>query len=170
MLNAFGAAPVMGPWQGGLAQPVGPPSRPRFGTGALTLLSQTDASSGSLVSYVGGIFTAQFWTTGHQVPFLVRELDAEDVKALRDELSEQLDGTEHGARRGPAAGVRGQSHRTGPPGGDCPCARARASCARLILALSEVQRGCGHGVDPLWSELRDLAQAAVTARDSRRFW
>ena len=71
MFNAFGAAPVMGPWQGGLARPVGPPSRPQFGSGALTLLSQTDASSGSLVSYVGGIFTAQFWTTGHQVPFLV---------------------------------------------------------------------------------------------------
>ena len=40
----------------------------------------------------------------------------------------------------------------------------------LISALSEVQRGCNHGVDPLWSELRDLAQEDVTARDSRRFW
>ena len=95
MFNAFGAAPVMGPWRG-LAQPVGPPSRPQFGSGALTLVSQTDASSGSLVSYLGGIFTAQFWTTGHPVPFLVRELDAEDVKALRDELSEQLEGPSTG--------------------------------------------------------------------------
>ena len=96
MLNAYGAVPIMGPWQGGLAQPVGPPSRPRFGTGALTLVSQTDASSGSVVSYVGGIFAAQFWTVGHPVPFLVRELDPEDVQALRDELSEQLEGPSAG--------------------------------------------------------------------------
>ena len=28
MLNAYGAVPIMGPWQGGLAQPVGPPAAP----------------------------------------------------------------------------------------------------------------------------------------------
>ncbi len=38
----------------------------------------------------------QFWTIGHPVPFLVCELDAEDVRALRDELSEQLEGPSTG--------------------------------------------------------------------------
>ena len=60
------------------------------------LVSQTDASSGSLLSYASGRFTAQFWTIGHPVPFLVRELDPEDVKALRDELAEQLGGPSTG--------------------------------------------------------------------------
>jgi hypothetical protein len=221
MFNAFGAAPVMGPWQGGLAHPVGPPSRPQFGSGALTLVSQTDASSGSLVSYVGGIFTAQFWTTGHPVPFLVRELDAEDVKALRDELSEQLEGPStgldevplrafvaaadayvaarsgrfSGAALGPISrpapgellgelswpsgtvgtvlaskqGVSGQSHIPPLPASD-PVPLRGGELRSLISALSELQRGCSHGVDPLWSELRDLAHEDVTARDSRRFW
>ena len=110
MFNAFGAAPVMGPWQGGVAQPVGPPSRPEFGSGALTLVSQTDA-------YVAA-------------------------------RSERFSGAALGPISRPAPG----------------------ELRSLISALSEVQRGCSHGFDPLWSELRDLAQEDVTARDSRRFW
>jgi hypothetical protein len=66
-------------------------------------------------------------------------------------------------------GVSGQSRIPPLPAGD-PAPLREGELGSLILALTEVQRGCGHGVDPLWSELRDLAQAAVTARDSRRFW
>jgi len=221
MLNAYGAVPIMGPWQGGLAQPVGPPSRPRFGTGALTLVSQTDASSGSVVSYVGGIFAAQFWTVGHPVPFLVRELDPEDVQALRDELSEQLEGPSAGldevplrafvaaaeayvATRserfsgaglraistpapgevlgelswpsgaigsvlGSRQGVAGQSHIPSQPAGELVPLRD-AELRSLTAALAAAERTTGEGIDPLWSELREFAQAALSARDRRRFW
>ena len=103
-----------------------------FGSGALTLVSQTDASSGSLVSYVGGIFTARFWTTGHPVPFLVSELDAEDVQAPRDDLDEQLEGRSTG-QSGPCWGAR-RASRASPTSRHCRQAIRRRcampSCAR----------------------------------------
>ena len=220
MLNAYGAVPIMGPWQGGLAQPVGPPSRPRFGTGALTLVSQTDASSGSVVPYVGGIFAAQFWTVGHPVPFLVRELDPRRPSAARRAVRAAR-GAERRARRGPAAGVRrgGRGVRRDPVGAVLRRALARdlhprsrrgiggaqlaqrrdrnsarepaggrgpvahpsqpagelvplrdADLRSLIAALAAAERTTGEGIDPLWSELREFAQAALSARDRRRFW
>lgn len=84
------------PWQGGTSKLIFPPSLPAFGSGALAIVSQSDSSSGTVVSYLGGIFTSQFWSTGHAVPFLIRDLNAEEIGTIRDQVSDQLKGPSTG--------------------------------------------------------------------------
>jgi hypothetical protein len=85
---ATGAAEATGPWQGGFSGP----GLPALG-GAVVIAAQLpDDGAGILVSYSGGIFTRQFWTTGPPVPQIIEILPPEEVKAIGDQVAEQLQG------------------------------------------------------------------------------
>jgi hypothetical protein len=85
---ATGATEATGPWQGGFSGP----GLPALG-GAVVIAAQLpDDGAGILVSYSGGIFTRQFWTTGPPVPQIVEILPPGEVKAIRDQVAEQLQG------------------------------------------------------------------------------
>jgi hypothetical protein len=95
---ASGAAETTGTWEGGLAVPVDPPAPPDIGSGTITIVSQgSTADSGTLVSYSGGIFTSQFWSTGPPVPLLIEILPPQEVRKIGEEVAEQL--------RGPGSGL-----------------------------------------------------------------
>jgi hypothetical protein len=87
------------PWEGGLSVPVLPPHVPLFDSAALVVAQQADAQTGVTVSYNRGIFTRQFWSTGHPVPFLIEVLKPPDVQEIRDQVADQLgrpgDGVDH---------------------------------------------------------------------------
>jgi hypothetical protein len=90
---APGAAEATGPWQGGFSGP-GLPSL----DGAIVIAAELpDDRAGVLVSYSGGIFTQQFWTTGPPVPHIVQILQPDEVRAVRDQVAGQL--------RGPGSGL-----------------------------------------------------------------
>jgi hypothetical protein len=83
-----GAAEATGLWQGGFSGP----GLPALG-GAVVIAAQLpDDGAGVLVSYSGGIFTRQFWTTGPPVPHIIEILPPEEVKAIRGQVAEQLEG------------------------------------------------------------------------------
>jgi hypothetical protein len=85
---ATGAAEATGPWQGGFSGP----GLPALG-GAVVIAAQLpDDGAGILVSYSGGIFTRQFWTTGPPVPQIIEILPPGEVKTIRDQVAEQLQG------------------------------------------------------------------------------
>ena len=80
------AAEATGLWQGGFSGP----GLPALG-GAVVIAAQLpDDGAGVLVSYAGGIFTRQFWTTGPPVPQIIEILKPDEVAAVRDEVVEQL--------------------------------------------------------------------------------
>ncbi len=82
-----------GPWQGGFSGP-GLPAL----DGAIVIAAQLpDDRAGVLVSYSGGIFTQQFWTTGPPVPQIVQILRPDEVRAVSDQVAGQL--------RGPGSGL-----------------------------------------------------------------
>jgi hypothetical protein len=87
------------PWEGGLSVPVLPPHVPLFESAAIVIAQQADAQTGAVVSYSRGIFTRQFWSTGHPVPLLIEVLKPEGVEQVRDQVLEQLavpgDGLDH---------------------------------------------------------------------------
>jgi hypothetical protein len=87
------------PWEGGLAVPVLPPHVPLFDSAAILVAQQSDAQTGVAVSYGRGIFTRQFWSTGHPVPGVIEVLKPQDVEQVRNEILEQLavpgDGLDH---------------------------------------------------------------------------
>lgn len=87
------------PWEGGLSVPVLPPHVPLFDSAAIVVAQQSDAQTGVAVSYSRGIFTRQFWSTGHPVPVLIEVLKPQDVQQIRDQVLEQLvipgDGLDH---------------------------------------------------------------------------
>jgi hypothetical protein len=87
------------PWEGGLSVPVLPPHVPLFDSAALVVAQQSDAQAGVAVSYSRGIFTRQFWSTGHPVPVLIEVLKPQEVEQVRDQVREQLacrgDGLDH---------------------------------------------------------------------------
>jgi hypothetical protein len=86
------AAEATGLWQGGFSGP----GLPALG-GAVVIAAQLpDDGAGVLVSYAGGIFTRQFWTTGPPVPQVIEILKPDEVSAVRDQLVEQLQGTGSG--------------------------------------------------------------------------
>jgi hypothetical protein len=88
-------AETTGPWEGGLA---GPGFSDLSGGGEVIIASQLpEAGTGILISYSEGIFTRRFWSTGPPVPLLVELLSPEEVKAIRDQVAEQL--------RGPGSGL-----------------------------------------------------------------
>jgi len=75
-----------GPWQGGFSGP-GLPAL----DGAVVIAAQLpEDGAGVLVSYSGGIFTQQFWTTGPPVPQIVQILQPHEVRAVRDQVAGQL--------------------------------------------------------------------------------
>jgi len=79
--------------QGSLSFPVAPPGLPDVGSAAIAVISQLPAAdSGALVSYLAGVFTRQFWTTGPAVPLLIEILPAEAVRQVRDQVARQLCG------------------------------------------------------------------------------
>jgi hypothetical protein len=77
-----------GLWQGGFSGP----GLPALGGGVVIAAQLPDDGAGILVSYSGGIFTRQFWTTGPPVPQVVEILQPDEVRAVRDQVAEQLDG------------------------------------------------------------------------------
>lgn len=79
------------PWEGGLSVPVLPPHVPLFDSAAIVVAQQSDTQAGVAVSYSRGIFTRQFWSTGHPVPVLIEVLKPPDVQQVRDAILEQLD-------------------------------------------------------------------------------
>jgi hypothetical protein len=82
------AAEATGLWQGGFSGP----GLPALG-GAVVIAAQLpDDGAGVLVSYAGGIFTRQFWTTGPPVPQIIEILKPDDVRTVRDQVAEQLQG------------------------------------------------------------------------------
>jgi hypothetical protein len=83
---ATGATEATGPWQGGFSGP----GLPALGGAVLIAAQLPDDGAGILVSYSGGIFTRQFWTTGPPVPQIIEILPAGEVKAIRDQVAEQL--------------------------------------------------------------------------------
>jgi hypothetical protein len=87
------------PWEGGLSVPALPPHVPLFDSAALVIAQQSDAQAGVAVSYGRGIFTRQFWSTGHPVPGLIEVLKPPAVRQVRDQVLEQLarpgDGLDH---------------------------------------------------------------------------
>ena len=87
------------PWEGGISVPVLPPHVPLFDSAAIVVAQQSDAQAGVAVSYSRGIFTRQFWSTGHPVPGLIEVLKPQEVKQVRDQVLEQLvipgDGLDH---------------------------------------------------------------------------
>jgi hypothetical protein len=86
--SATVAAEATGPWQGGFSGP----GLPALG-GAVVIAAQLpDDGAGILVSYSGGIFTRQFWTTGPPVPQIIEILPPGEVKAIKDQVAEQLQG------------------------------------------------------------------------------
>jgi hypothetical protein len=87
------------PWEGGLSVPVLPPHIPLLDSAAIVVAQQSDSQTGGMVSYSRGIFTRQFWSTGHPVPMLIEVLKPEQVKQVRNQILEQLaspgDGLDH---------------------------------------------------------------------------
>jgi hypothetical protein len=80
------AVEATGLWQGGFSGP----GLPALG-GAVVIAAQLpDDGAGVLVSYAGGIFTRQFWTTGPPVPQIIEILKPDEVAAVRDQVVEQL--------------------------------------------------------------------------------
>jgi hypothetical protein len=75
---------------GGLSAPFSPPGLPEFDSAAIVVVQQSDAESGVAVSYRGGGFSRQEWTTGHPVPLLIEDLQRPQVKQVRDEIRKQL--------------------------------------------------------------------------------
>jgi hypothetical protein len=78
------------PWAGGVAAPFFPPALPEFDSAAIVVVQQADAESGVAVSYRGGGFSRQEWTTGHPVPLLIEDLKRPQVEQVRDEIRQQL--------------------------------------------------------------------------------
>lgn len=86
------SAETSGPWQGGFLGSDFPDG------GTIAIASELpEAGTGILISYSEGAFTRRFWTTGPPVPLLIEVLTPEDVKAIGDQVAEQL--------RGPGSGL-----------------------------------------------------------------
>lgn len=87
------------PWEGGVSVPALPPHVPLFDSAAIVVAQQSDAQAGVAVSYSRGIFTRQFWSTGHPVPGIIEVLKPQEVRQVRDQVREQLaapgDGLDH---------------------------------------------------------------------------
>lgn len=78
------------PWAGGLSAPFSPPGLPEFDSAAIVVVQQADAEAGVAVSYSGGVFSRQEWTTGHPVPLLIETLQRPEIEQVRDEIRKQL--------------------------------------------------------------------------------
>lgn len=85
---ATGAAEETGLWQGGFSGP----GLPALGGAVIIAAQLPDDGAGILVSYSGGIFTRQFWTTGPLVPQFIEVLSPEQIHAIKDQVAAQLVG------------------------------------------------------------------------------
>jgi hypothetical protein len=86
-IPAPAAAEATGLWQGGFSGP----GLPALGGAVVIAAELPDDGAGILVSYAGGIFTRQFWTTGPPVPQIVEILKPDEVAAVRDQVVAQLE-------------------------------------------------------------------------------
>jgi hypothetical protein len=86
-IPAPAAAEATGLWQGGFTGP----GLPALGGAVVIATELPDDGAGVLVSYAGGIFTRQFWTTGPPVPQVVEILKPDEVAAVRDQVVYQLE-------------------------------------------------------------------------------
>jgi hypothetical protein len=77
-----------GPWAGGFSG-VG---LAELGGAVIIASELPDAGTGILVSYSGGRFTRQFWTTGPAVPEFIEVLSPEQIQAIGDQVEAQLVG------------------------------------------------------------------------------
>lgn len=65
------ATETTGPWEGGFS------SLPDLGGGGVAIASElSEAGTGSLISYSGGVFEMRFWTDGPPVPQIIEILFA----------------------------------------------------------------------------------------------
>jgi len=80
------ASEETGLWQGGFSGP----GLPALGGSVVIAAELPDDGAGVLVSYAGGVFTKQFWTTGPPVPQITEILKPDEIAAIRDQVVEQL--------------------------------------------------------------------------------
>jgi hypothetical protein len=85
-IPAPAAAEATGLWQGGFSGP----GLPALGGAVVIAAELPDDGAGILVSYAGGIFTRQFWTTGPPVPQIIEILKPDEIAAIRDQVVGQL--------------------------------------------------------------------------------
>src|SRR5580704_9592356 len=170
-----------GLWQGGFSGP----GLPALG-GAVVIAAQLpDDGAGVLVSYAGGIFTRQFWTTGPPVPQIIEILEPDEVAAVR--LHFQLDASHRfaeavfgsitqsspqglqgqvtwpddviGAVLGNADGISAQSHLANVAAGN-PAWLRSSDLRSLVIALNEALDTAQ--LDPLWKQMLAFAEQALT--------
>lgn len=79
-------AEATGLWQGGFSGP----GLPALGGAVVIAAELPDEGAGVLVSYVGGVFTRQFWATGPPVPQIIEILTPDEIRTVRDQVVEQL--------------------------------------------------------------------------------
>lgn len=77
-----------GPWAGGFSGP----GLSNLGGAVIIASELPDAGTGILVSYSGGRFTRQFWTTGPPIPQFIEVLSPEQIHAIEDQVAAQLVG------------------------------------------------------------------------------
>jgi hypothetical protein len=77
-----------GPWAGGFSGP----GLADLGGTVIIASELPDAGTGILVSYSGGRFTRQFWSTGPPVPEFIEVLSPEQVHSIKDQVAAQLIG------------------------------------------------------------------------------
>ncbi len=71
------ATETTGPWEGGFS------SLPDLGGGGVAIASElSEAGTGSLISYSGGVFEMRFWTDGPPVPQIIEILSPGDIAVL----------------------------------------------------------------------------------------
>lgn len=90
---SVGAVETTGPWEGGF---IGPGLSDLISGEVIILSELPEAGTGIAVSYSGGIFTRRFWTTGPPVPLIIEILSPEEVKAIGDQVHDQLRGAGSG--------------------------------------------------------------------------
>ncbi len=77
-----------GPWAGGFSGP----GLSELGGAVIIASELPDPGTGILVSYSGGRFTRQFWTSGPPVPQFTEVLSPGQVHEIKDQVAAQLAG------------------------------------------------------------------------------
>jgi len=87
---SISAVETTGPWQGTLSG-IGLPDNSDDGA-VIIAAEQAAGPTGILVSYADGQFTSRFWSAGPPIPLLIEILSPASVKAIRDQVAQQLQG------------------------------------------------------------------------------
>ena len=87
---SISAVETTGPWQG---SPSGTGLPGNSDDGAVIIASeQAEGATGIMVSYADGQFTSRFWSAGPPIPLFIEILSPASVKAIRDQVAQQLQG------------------------------------------------------------------------------